>query len=87
MHPAELLPGFVQPLAEEAGIAPGSAPTQPQHSKVWEQPAGSKATHSLDILMAENVVLREGSNFFISDSGKRICAGPAKSQPLLGMKG
>lgn len=77
----------MQPLAEEAGIAPGSTATQPQHSKVWEQPAGSKARHNLDILVAENVVLREGSNIFISDSGKRICAGPAKSQPLLGIKG
>lgn len=76
--PAELLPGFVQPLAEEAGIALGST----QHSKVWEQPAGNKARHSLDILMADNMLLRDGSNFFISDSGKRICAGPAKSPPL-----
>lgn len=86
-RPAELLQGFVQPLAAETGMAPGSTATQPQHSKVWEQPAGDKARHSLDILMAENMVLREGSNFFIRGSGKRVCVGPAKSQPLRGIKG
>lgn len=48
-HPAELLQGFVQPLAAEAGMAPESTASQPQHSKVWEQPAGNKARHSRDI--------------------------------------
>lgn len=86
-RPAELVQGFVQPLAAEAGMAPGSTAAQPQHSKVWEQPAGNKARHSLDILVAENMVLREGNKFFIRGSGKRVCAGPAKSQPLRGIKG
>lgn len=56
VHPAELLQGFVPPLAEEAGMALGAQPLS--HSIAGFGSSQLARRHSLDILMAENVVLR-----------------------------
>lgn len=73
-HPGELLQGFVQPLGEEGA--------QPLSHNIAGFGSSQLATRqdTLGTLIAENVVLGEGSNFITSGSGKRIYAGPAKSQ-------
>jgi len=79
--PAELLQGFGQPSTEGAGVAARrtSSAAPLQCSKMQEQQAGDEARHNRGVLRAENVMVREGSNFSVFPSSKKACVGPAES--------